>query len=53
MTAEIKDDSAIEKEIALSSDEDLAKHRRSSIDDQIPDPDPGATPEERAALVCP
>ncbi|PPJ56559.1 hypothetical protein CBER1_03885 [Cercospora berteroae] len=50
MTTELKDDSAIEKEIALGSDEDLAKHRRSSIDDQIPDPDPGATPEERAAL---
>ncbi|KAI5362879.1 Putative major facilitator superfamily, MFS transporter superfamily [Septoria linicola] len=49
--ADIKDDHALEKEIALSSEEELEKAavRRNSIDD-IEDPDPNATPEERAAL---
>ncbi len=50
--ADLKDNSALEKEIVISSEEELEKTavRRNSVED-IEDPDPGATPEERKALV--
>lgn len=41
----------LEKEISVSSVEDLSRQKTKALVDEIPDPDPGATPEERAALV--
>lgn len=39
----------VEKRLSVSSS--LSRQRTKALVDEIPDPDPGATPEERAALV--
>lgn len=50
MAENIKDEVS-EKEVAVSTEEDFGRQKTQSLVDAIPDPDPDATPEERAALV--
>ncbi|KAL9529419.1 hypothetical protein SMMN14_07298 [Sphaerulina musiva] len=49
MAENIKDEVS-EKEVAVSTEEDFGRQKTQSLVDAIPDPDPDATPEERAAL---